>query len=597
MPTKTVKVGTALSFLVLSGGILYTHATGRLFPGLSAGVLLSAAVLLLAFSYDHHTKSGSSLRHYLWPVVLLSVVYRSYIFLFPATLVGVDPISYAAQVGRVMRTGTAGAITFNFYSDVSFSITLPAMFGLMSDLSAPEALVIYPLLMGVLTPLVVADLTLRAGSRDLVWKAFIAALLGAVATVLTRFSYWPIAQTLGMAFWMLFLVTTVKYYEIRSKRTFLLIMLIFIGMTFAHKLPLLIVFAALSALVLVTATVRVLERRGGTETIKRPQGVIIGMLAGTLMLTQWAYLTRFIRSVLLKAVGVLTTDKISISPPTSLSPPAAAAAPAGGLLSILSRRSYGLVLIPLGGLAFLYLSSRSRERKRPTIKVLLIATVMPLMLLGLGIVARHPASPVPPPSPNRFVSFLEPVLIPLIAVVFVKGVRAGPSSARWLSRVTTVISVLLIGVVLVSQIYAAPAVPDYSDSPRYYLTAQETEAKSFGYQHVDGQIHTDWFTIVSGPPAARLSPDSSEQYTAMTPSLINATVLQQEYEYVLYRSSVKYYATTTGPWKLLWSPERAFDAKYNRIYTTGESMLYKNPDETNKTVAGPDVPTSRRGGT
>ena len=588
MPTRTAKAGIALSFLVLSGGILYTHATGRLFPGLSVGVSLSAVTLLLAFSYDYRTSARSSLTQYLVPVVLLSVVYRSYIFLFPASLVGVDPISYAAQIGRVMRTGTAGAITFNFYSDVSFSITFPAMFGLMAELSAPDALVIYPLLIGVLTPLVVADLTLRAASRDLALKAFIAALVGAVAAVFTRFAYWPIAQTLGMAFWMMFIVTAIKYYEIRSRRVFLLIMLTFIGMTFAHKLPLLIVFTVISALVLVTATIRLFEWWGGTSTIKRPQGVIIGMLSGTLMLTQWAYLTRFIRSVLLKAIGVLTTDEISIAPPAAVSPPTAAVAPSSGVLSVLSRRSYALVLIPLGGLAFLYLSFRSQERERPTIKVLLIATVMPMLLLGLGILARHPASPMPPPAPNRFVSFLEPVLIPLIAVVFVKGIRSNWVSSRWLSRLATVGSVLLIGVVLVSQIYTAPALPDYSNTPRYYLTAEETEAKSFGYEYTDEPIHTDWFTIVSGPPASRLSENTPDQYTSTTASLLNGTVIQQDHEYVLYRSDVKYYPTTTGPWRLRWSPERVLDANYNRIYTTGESMLYKNPD-VNRTTAGTSV--------
>ena len=589
MFTRTAKAGIALSFLSLSGGILYTHETNRLFPGLSVGVSLAAAALLLAFSYDHRTNSRASLTQYLVPVVLLSVVYRSYIFLFPASLVGVDPISYAAQIGHVMRTGTAGAITFNFYSDVSFSITFPAMFGLMADLSASEALVIYPLLMSILTPLVVADLTLRAASEDLIWKAFVAALLGAVVAVLTRFSYWPIAQTLGMVFWMVFIVTAIKYYEIRSRRVFLLIMLTFLGMTFAHKLPLLIVFAVISTLVFVATIGRIVRSREGTTTIKRPRGTIIGLLSGTLMLTQWAYLTRFIRSVLLKALGVLTTDDITLSPPTTVSPPTAAVPPSGGLLGIISRRLYGLVLISLGGVAFLYLLSKSHERERPTIKVLLIGATMPMVLLGLSVVARHPASPMPPPAPNRFVSFLEPVLIPLVAVVFVKGVKSTGSSPRWLSRLTTGVSVLLVGVILFAQIFTAPALPDYPNTPRYYLTAQESEAKSFGYEYVDGPIHTDWFTIVSGPPASRLSEDVPDQYVSTTASLLNGTVVQQDHEYVLYRSDVKYYPTTVGPWKLTWSPERVLDSKYNRIYTTGKSMLYKDPDAENRTAVRPGV--------
>ena len=573
---RKLKIGVVFAFLSLSAGILYTHATGRLYPGLNTGMFLSATVLLICGWYDSDTNVRSVAKLYFVPIVLLAVLYRTYTFSFPATLVGIDPFGYALQTSRVIATGTTNSISYNFYSDVSLSIAFPAMFGLMAELPGPEALVIYPIAMGVLIPLSIASLTFQISSRRKLRKGIVAAVIATVATVSVRFAFWPIAQTLGILYWGILLVLIVRYYRIRSKRTAFLTILFLIALTFAHKLPLLIVSLVLATLASVLWVREVVKRRyrseRGVGSLRQPFGAVIGILSGVLLLLQWTYVTSFISTVAFRAVSTLLGKTTSVAPPPVSTVPTAAVAPSPGIIGLLSRRAYGLVLLPLGGLIWLYLLYYQRDKQ--SIRVLLVSFVVPVVLLGLGIVTGDSSSPSAAPQPNRLFSFMELILIPFTAAVLERV-----SVRRWISA----LSVVLLVVVLISQAYSVPVAPDHPDTPRKYLTSSEVQGKEFGYRYIDSRIHTDWYFTIAGPSSpARSDIRDRRRYQAVEETFLNRTLTKQSYEYVAYRTDVEVYQTSSGPWELTWDPERSLNEEYSRVYTSGGLSIYKQSQGMNE---------------
>jgi len=573
---RKLKLGVVLAFLLLSAGILYTRATGRLYPGLNTGVFLSAAVLLICGWYDSDTNVRSVAKLYFVPIVLLAALYRMYTFSFPASLVGIDPSGYALQISKVIATGTTNSISYNFYSDVSLSIAFPAMFGLMAELPGPEALVIYPIAMGVLIPLSIASLTFQISSRRKLRKGIVAAVIATVATVSVRFAFWPIAQTLGILYWSILLFLVVRYYQIRSKRTALLAIVFLTVLTFTHKLPLLIVSLVLAVLASVLWVREIMKRRYRSErevgSLRRPFGAVIGLLSGVFLLLQWTYVTSFISTVVFDTANILLSDAASVAPPPPSTVPTAAVAPNPGLVGILSRRAYGLVLLPLGGLAWLYLLYT--RRGKPSIRVLLVSLVVPVVLLGLSVLTGDSSSSSATPQPDRLFSFMEPVLIPFTAAVLERV-----SVRRWISA----LSVVLLVVVLVSQAYSVQVAPDHPDAPRKYLTSSEVQGKEFGYRYIDSRVHTDWYFTIAGPSGpARSDIRDRRRYQAVEETLLNRTLTRQGYEYVAYRTGVEIYRTSSGPWRLIWDPERRLNEEYSRVYTSGGLSIYKQPRGTNE---------------
>ena len=566
---RALKLGLSLSSIVLSVGILVTHATDSLYPGLTFGVLFSSLILLLT-AFDA-SLDRFSMRSCLAAVLVLSIAYRTYVFLFPASLVGLDPFSYAIQVQRVMERGTTSAIEFFFYSKAPLSIVYPAMSGMLAGLPASESLIVYPIFIGVLVPLSVAVLTISIASRDTFHKAILAALLAATALVSVHYAYWPIAQTLAVAYWCVFVVLLSRYYEVRSKRSFFLAAILLIALSFTHKLPLLVVSSALLLLASSSMIQKIIKKTFPNETAntfnRRPIGLLFAALSGTILLVQWSYITEFIIAVVRIGIGILVNEP-TVSPPLTDTHPAAAVTPLPGILGVLVRRGHGLVLIPIAGLAWFYIIYTRGDNS--TAKVLLASSAVSMALLGLVVINTGDTSEGPS-NPGRLLFFAEPLLIPFIAAVF------GRMSPRRLfdripvRRVAATLSTALLVFVIVSQVYSGLAVPDFRDTPRMYLTAQEVDAKEFGHEYIEGPIHTDWYytTTVLQPGGQR------NQYREADKELLNANLTEKGYDYIAYRRGVDVYPTSVGPWRLTWKPESELDSRYDRVYTDGGVLTYR----------------------
>jgi uncharacterized protein with PQ loop repeat len=590
-----LKVGIGISFVVAALTLLYTHESGELFPWLPIGAVIAVGVLFAAAILHCRSTSEPSYVSVIAPLVVLSVGYRTYVFLFPASLVGIDPAGYAVQVARVMTTGQTEAIGFTYYSEASLSITYPAVYGILADVSASDALLVYPIVVGIAMPLITAALVMRVSDRETVHVSVVtAATLASVAAVSIRFSYWPIAQTLGLLYWLVFSYLLTQYFQTRSKRTFLVLVTVLVALTFTHKLPLLVIFGVLGVLALWSGGRYAYGRVRPSElkvSIREPSALLIGLITGTLMMVQWTYLTEFIEVVVVRAVSLLVVESAPIG--ATQTAPEAAIPPGGGVLGLLARRAHGIALLVIGGAAWVYLAIDRNVGDREGLKILLVFTTIPVVLLGFGIVAQSQTGSTSAPSPNRFVSFAEPILIAIIALP-VGGYLARTSEtklrhgvARHASKLRPLLFAVFVVALVSTQLLSAPAAPDHQSSARYYLTSQEADAKSFGYDYAIRPIHTDWYTTIAGPPTARLSGEL-ERYEPIGEPFLTRNVTQQEYEYVLYRSDVRYYATEYGPRRLLWEPSEQLDKEYNRVYANGGSVLYDRGETAGVAESTPD---------
>jgi hypothetical protein len=567
------KFATALSFGVLAVSMAYAHDAGRLFPGFSTGVLVATLILLIhAVRATPEYETGSLVWHVL-PVVTVSVVYRVYIFLFSDSLVGVDPPTYASEVAAVIRSGTTEAITLFFYSDAPLFVLFPGLLGLGTGVDAAGAMILYPLLGGLLPPVAVAALTARIASENEPQKAVVAACLMIVMATSVRFGYWPIAQSLGIAYWTVFVVLAAIFIETKSRSILLLTALVLVAQVFTHKLPLLVTVLVLVAFVVILNLEGFVGIRN-TTAIRR--AALLAGLTGVLLIVQWVYMTVLIRTFVFRTIEILSVDSVTVSPPLVTEPPSAAASPPEGVVGILSRNAYMLGTLFTGGVCWLWVAIGRSDRAG--VRFLLAGMAVPVALVGISIVAAGGADT---PSPFRIISFVEAVVVPLIAIAVTQALVTGRNSERVSLPAASqfgrrLLAASLVLALLFTQVYSPVAVPDSPADSRYYLTSREVQGKAFGYEYAEEPIHTDWFVTISGPPTPGLGADS-EKYTPIGAPLLNANLTEQEYEQILLRTDVGFYRTTRGPWRLLWDPAQRLDPGYNRVYTNGGVILYNTP--------------------
>jgi len=576
------KFGAGASFIILGITIIYTHSMASLFPVFPAGVSLAVGILVVCGLITRRNSSLGSLISYILPIVIVALASRAYLFLFSASLVGLDPNQYALEITRIIQAGEIDVIGFYLYSRIPLMLLFQAMFGMITDLSAPDLMILYPITLGILTPLVVASLTVWIAPRQTKRMAIVAACVGSITSVVFSFGIEPIAQTLGIIYWMILLVLLTRYYQTRSKPYFLFAVLAMLALTFTHKLPLLVVFLVIVAFVLVSVALSTMNLYNNNSQFVLPRGAVLGVLAAGLVIIEWAFLTTFLRSVVLQSIGILLSESIEISPPLTQTPPTAAVPVDRGAIGILTRRGHGLVLLGVGGGAWVYIAIKRIDEI--AVRFLLVCVAIPVTLL-VTAVAGNPPGEASPPSIPRILVFVEPVVVPLIIVALGGLVpwgktplqpECGRLSTGLYSLVTTLLSIVLIAILLVSQLFSPVMIPDYPDHPRLYLTSEEVHAKQFGYEYVDGPIRSDWYVTVAWPPNPRTGTETARYESIGEPFLnANMTNMSTQYGQILYRSNVDYYLTSQGPWSLVWDPEEGFDREYNRIYANGDVILYE----------------------
>lgn len=361
---------------------------------------------------------------------------------------------------------------------------------------------------------------------------------------------------------------------------------------FTHKLPLLIIFILLLPYVAVSRLAAAAGFVRSNYVITSNAALIVGIV-GALLVIQCTLVTELIQSVTIRSRDLLSTESVQVSPPLVSSPPTEAVPPDGGVMGILQRRGYWISLLAVGGFAWVVVAYRRFGNR--TTRLLLVCNSILVVLLAISVAGLGG------PPALRITSFIEPALIPVIALAFGSGLASSvghrlslPLGSFTLPSPRVALTTIVLILLFITQIFTPAAIPGYPGNSHPYTTAEEISAKSFTYEYVDGPIYSDWFTSISKAPDCSTPGGDSvcfsdinqgttlPEYRPIGIPLLSANVTEQEYSHILFRTDVIYHRTNRGEWKLVWDPERSSDRDYNRVYANGGAVLYRRPS-----ISGP----------
>lgn len=561
------KLGLSLTALVVGFAALYTHATSSLYPGLYVGVAVGMITLVLTALVSNRRSSLPLVAG----AVCVSVFFRFYTFLFPASMIGMDPDRKAISVQRVIETGHTDQIIRYFYQDVPLFNIYAAEFGLFAGFDGPTSLLVYSIALGILLPLAAVTLTKRISNTETGNLVVIAALVGAIETFGVVEGFWIHNQSLGIALWCGVLVCLGA--SVRNNRApVILTSILLVTMAFSHKLPLFMVLSVCSGAVVYGVLYRWSIGPSDDVLPNRSQTLLwSGVLSGVLLFVQWSFLTGYFDRLVQKVVALFVIPS-GIGRASNLTP-AAAVEPLPPLLDIGLWRFHGFALLSIAGLAWFgyHLSNWPLQREaRPNETVILVMPAAVILAIGaIGGVLKPNIIPV-----GRVLSFSGPVFGVLIALSFAPRYQDG------LRKYGKVLAICLL---LVSQIFTLMVMIDHPDRPRMYLTGGEVEAKEFNHEFIKDDIHTDFYYAQEVVPSRIVDTGRDQQvgeittpYRILQLELLNANLTTSAYEYVSYRTQATVQRTQYGKFQLRWDPERQLDEEMNRIYDSGTVVTYSD---------------------
>jgi hypothetical protein len=186
-------------------------------------------------------------------------------------------------------------------------------------------------------------------------------------------------------------------------------------------------------------------------------------------------------------------------------------------------------------------------------------------------------------NPVRTIFYVEVLLAVLIAVGGGWVVVESVDSARVFARYAAIAGIL----VLVVSAGLSPTVgPDWDTLNRNYLTAEEVEAKEWGYQRVPGAIAADQYYASESPPARIQRRESNSdigfsKFESRTSIYLNNSFRENRPPVLVYRDCIEIYRSGFGVWKLTYDPESVLDLTYNRVYDLGCVSYFSSVSRTN----------------
>lgn len=563
-----VKLCSIFGLLSGSVGILWSHQQGDIWPGIHLSLLAAIAFMILLLKTNREFSATALLLP-----ISLGVFLRLYTYVFPASMIGFDPDTYAFQIQGIIVTGSTEAVQGSYYTAAPLFHVLAAAAGLVSEIPATKAMAIYPVLTGILYPLV-TFLLVRRFIDDLSigsWGGFAGGLIVAVATMSVNLAYQPIAETLAALQWIVLVYVVMRFIDGRSWRSTGMFLLLLTALIFTHKLPptaVLVTFVILSLGILAIwmSGVNVWEGRKGALF---RTSVYLTLIAGGFVVLQYFFISALGGNLAFRLFTYL--DPQSQSALYSASLPATDAVPIGlGLSQRIIRNLHGLVLIPIAAVSWLVLAIgvlRGRFSKSSVLVILAVAASTSLvMLLTL-------TGPTIGGGVGRTLVIAEPVLIS----VTILAVYRRP----WLIQA---IVLLLVLTQLTSGITIAP---DYREGADMYLTNQDLAAKDHGWKFVDETIYTDSFYANEMLPS-RINryqrfekPEHNSHYAGFNDgAFLNGTLIWQEYAYILFRNKTKF-RTNLGWYQITWDPKKELNHRNNRVYDNNGVMLYVEANQSN----------------
>lgn len=530
---------------LIAAAALISHQSDSLWPAIPV-VALAIAILLVGLTL--YTDSPVAL------ILVIVVGVAVFVRLFPAlsvpTLPGNDPHKYAVAVHSVLVHGTTDNIPLSFYRSAPAFITVPATLSDVLGISAWDGLTAYPLLIGILLPLLAFILARRFWNDNVV--GLLAALLAGLAVEGVRYAVQPNANMLAALLFGLLVFGMFRYIRFGAGRDFAVVMVVSAALLLTHKLApvMLIGFVVLTA---ITQRFWLTEGAEFSHSLihHKASGALIGLavIGGVI---QWAYITDFAAAAVLRLISLEASAVATTTPP----PPEAAQPVSDTILHIVHRRMHALVVLPVAGVTWLFVAYQ-----RDTASTALIAATVAMgALMPIAIVDPAAINPV------RVYFSLELLLVVLVAVGCVALFRRG-GGTRHLAVV------LLVGV-LVAQAGSAFFVADVPTENREYLSQQEIEGKAFT-QATTGRIGSDWFYSDQAAHVERAG--SEREWRAIHQELFDGDPSGAGTEYIAYRTDAepyRIYRPWSGRWVLTYDAERKLDSAQHRVYTNQGVVIY-----------------------
>lgn len=555
--TNTKKISAVFLFVALGAGVSIPVVTGELYPVTNI-VFTCGIICVILLSWIDNSPQQSRLV-YLAVIVILAVAYRLRIFLFPASMIGIDPDGYAIQIARVIEAGDTSAITFGFYSQAPFHILEGAITGLMTALPAPAASIVYPIASGVTIPLLAASFVnrLRPSSPQ---ATILAAGTASVLGYSVHYSYWPIAQMTGVLFSLFTIFSIFAYASKGDYRWLGLGLLTMLGTVYTHKL------AAVATTLSIGGALVLAYLHPNTRNTSRVKRLGRGTAALVVLLTmvQLFFVTDFARSIIFRLV---------VPSPAPPNPPVPTAAiDPYTLTDRIFQLSYVALLGLASGLVWLGWLWRTIRKQCPIRDVLFLGFVAPLA--GLFLIA-----PFAGISRVRSIFYSEILLVVVIVVGLYWASVESPTPSRRITHHVAIGGVLLL---VVTAGISPIAGPDYNSLSRNYLTTEEVTAKEWGYEMVSGEIATDQYFAHETPPAriAKIEAGSNidtKKFNASTRIYLNNKFRENSPSVVAHRGCIEIFRSGFGIWNLTYNPTKSLNQHYNRIFNSGcVSYFYHN---------------------
>lgn len=533
----------AIALLVLFAGmVLGTHQLERLFPVVSITLLASMGVILAAYYGREELLIPIGL------VCLTTAAYLVWTTQFGASMMRNDPDRIALWSQAILESGTTGSVQdySSFYASAPLMLLLGAISGLLFDVTAPTAFLIWPVITATVLP------TTAAATAWYLWRnqsvALVAAILAATFAHTHMYSIGALPQTLSVYLWVGFVFAGVLLATrgVGRREGLGVLGVFFVASVFTHKIS---VFVMVITVAVAYGVISVLSTVGvrNASTVGLQRGLALISATGVLLLSvQWEHVTGYTDRAVGRILEIGSSSALEFAEPTAAVPVNA------DLLSIAAYAAPIIVGLAVGGLCWLALAARGYDDSGVVYVLTACAVVVAMALAGI-------AAPI---ANGRIHFFAEPLLAIVIAagIVYTLGPRK------------TVVGVAILAFVSV-QLFAAPATPDYPNTTQGYLEEPDVDAKLWGENHTD-EVYTDQKFERENIPANIERLEYPETYQSFDDGILSGSI-NESYECVAYRDSADdIHAVEHGTYQMTWDVERAFSEEFNRVYVNDGVRQY-----------------------
>lgn len=579
--TRGLKFAIILPLVVLSAVIFAVRFTGELFPWIPLASTISILILGCLLLY---LNPKDSLRTGVIGAIIIGTGIRLIIFHIPDGLVGNDPDKFALLAHLTLLTADSTFDSVSFYGVFGGFHTFIAETAIITGMSTPTAMQVFPILFGITMPLFSAWFTmyfLKPVSRVHLGGG-LAALLGGISTMGVSISYWPVAQTMGVFLFTVLFLLIVSWDPQHQNRLVVLSVIVGLGLLVSHKLPLVISLLLIVAVWCAGLIVQHTPKRFRQKVWFPQLSFRIVLIFTILLAIQTIFITNyFSRATILTQSLLFQADNIPIR---SGGHPAAAVVPDVGLLSVFFHKSHAVAVLIISGIAWTLASRWTLKKNIITYSrvsfLLIISVVVGLVGISLGGAASSTSV-----QPTRFFSLIEVFLISLISIgVIIVCKWEGSRGEAAKSIAVTVVIILLL-----SQTFSASALPNYPGQPREYLTKDEVSGKIFAMDHLDS-VSTDVSLQREVVDLNRVTSKNADevvlgrrplgdQFIGWNRALLNGDP-ESINRAILYRDTRIY--TSVGDfsnyrYELQWDPNTKLGQQRSRIYHNGGTNIYTPP--------------------